>query len=98
MMIKGKIIIYLEDGSIINCIDRGMYDRVNKKSTAVYKLDNSEIKQLEKSNIHSIRYSLKCTNSSEDGDYMGRNSTKGKFDPLLLFDTPESKKSQKKNV
>ncbi|MFC0263380.1 hypothetical protein [Fontibacter flavus] len=82
MMIKGKIIIYLEDGTIINCLDRGIYDRVNQKSTTVYRLNNLELQKLKKSDIHSIRYTLKCTNctfSSDEGDYIGRNILKSSF-------------------
>lgn len=97
MMIKGGIIIYLEDGSMIKCVDRGMYDRVNKKSTTIFKLENSELKELMKSEIHSIRYSLKCidcTFSGEDGDYIGRNSTKSKLDNLIFFSTPDPKDSK----
>lgn len=97
MMIKGGITIYLEDGSIIKCVDRGMYDRVNNKSTTIYNLANPEIKQLMKSDIHSIRYSLKCVNCTfhyEEGDYIGRNSIKTDRYNIIDFSTPRSKDSR----
>lgn len=54
--ILNTLIIYLEDGTLIKCIDRNIFDIVNNKATTVYYLTSKEIEKLKKTNIHSIRY------------------------------------------
>jgi hypothetical protein len=84
LKIKGKVLIYLEDGSIITCIDRGKYDYVDKIATTIYSLTKGEIENLKTSNIHSIRYTLKCIecfSSAGEGDFSAINGgTKGMFE------------------
>lgn len=74
--IKGNILLYLEDGTVIKCIDRGIKDMVNDKATTVYYLTEKEVSQLQKSNLRSIRYSRKCIScisSPMEGDYTASN-------------------------
>ncbi len=56
--IKGNIIIYLEDLSVIKCIDKGIQNNINSASVSVYYLSKQEIQLLMKSNIKSISFSL----------------------------------------
>lgn len=75
--IYGKILIYLEDGNVITCIDRAKFDCVDGKTTTLYSLNKTEINQLKISNIHTIRFSLKCVgciSSSAEGDYSVSNN------------------------
>jgi hypothetical protein len=56
--ITWPIRILLTDGTLITCVDRGIRDKVNMTSTAVYYLTESEINKLKKHNILKIRYSV----------------------------------------
>ena len=58
MLIKGTVFVYLEDGTVIKCIERGINDYVNDRARSVYYLTGSEIKKIEKTNIKTIRYSV----------------------------------------
>lgn len=55
---KGKIIIYLENGLTIKCIDRGIKDSYNGKIIAVYKLTFKEMVSLCESDITTVRFSV----------------------------------------
>ena len=77
VFIKGKLVIYLEDGTIISCTDIGIYDYVDNTATTVYYLTNAEIEKMKMKNINTIRFSLKCgkcTSSSEEGNYSVSNN------------------------
>ena len=54
--ISGKILLYLDDNSIITLVDRGTFDRVNSVYTSIYYLTASEVNKLKITNISSIRY------------------------------------------
>jgi hypothetical protein len=56
--IVGKIMLYLADGSTIVCTDKGIKDRVDDYSKALYYLTASEIKMLKQTNISKIRFSI----------------------------------------
>lgn len=74
--IKGNILLYLDDGTVIKCIDRGIQDLVNDIATTVYYLTENEVSQLQQSNLRSIRYSRKCLgciSSPMEGDYTASN-------------------------
>jgi hypothetical protein len=75
--ILGKLIIYLNDGNVITCIDKGMNDNVDGIATSAYYLTNEEIAKMKKSNIHTIRYELKSTSLNVgtlfDGNYSASN-------------------------
>lgn len=58
LKISGELLIYLDDGSIIRCVDRGVRDRVNSTITTVYFLTASEVNRLKGENINTIRYSI----------------------------------------
>lgn len=56
--IKGDLFVYLQDGSVIKCIDRNIKDNVDHYSMAVYYLTTSEIEKLKKSDIDDIRFTV----------------------------------------
>ena len=69
-----NIIIYLDDGTVITCIDRGKSDHVDDRAKAVYNLTSDELNKMKNSNIHTVRYTLKCSPckgffSTEEGNW-----------------------------
>ena len=58
--IANKLIIYLDDGTVISCTDRGINDNVDDVATAAYRLTASEISEMKKSNINTVRYEIVC--------------------------------------
>ena len=56
--ISGKLIIYLDDGKIITCIDRGESYYVDDTAKAVYSLSNDQVNKMKNSNINTVRYTL----------------------------------------
>lgn len=58
--LKGDLYLYLENGSIIHCIDRKIYGYIDDTSSALYYLTTSEVEKLEKSTITKIAYSLEA--------------------------------------
>ena len=58
--IANKLIIYLDDGTVISCTDRGINDNVDDLATSAYRLTPSEISKMKKSNINTVRYEIVC--------------------------------------
>ena len=58
--IANKLIIYLDDGTVISCTDRGINDNVDDVATSAYRLASSEISKMTKSNINTIRFEIVC--------------------------------------
>ena len=58
--IANKLIVYLDDGTVISCTDRGINDNVDDVATSVYRLTSSEIGKMKKSNINTVRYEIVC--------------------------------------
>lgn len=56
--IKGTLFLFLDDGSIIKCTDKGKRDYVDNKSINLYNLTNEEINLLKFYRIIKIRYSI----------------------------------------
>ena len=76
--ISGKLIIYLDDGNVITCVDRGIKDNVDDIATTGYHLTDSELNKLKKSNIHTIRYTIKCSECLSNPLYEGNHSASNK--------------------
>lgn len=56
--IKGKLTIFLEDGTMINCIDRNVRDYVDNSSINLYNLTFDEIEKMKNSRITKIRFNI----------------------------------------
>jgi len=69
VLIRGKLVIYLDDGTVITLTDNGNYDYVDKIASAVYYLTNEELNKMKNSNINTVRYKLE--------DEGGRSSIHG---------------------
>ena len=54
--IKGNLTIILEDGNMINCVDRNFRDYVDNTSTNLYNLTLDEIEKMKISKISKIRF------------------------------------------
>lgn len=65
-LFKGNILIRLENGKTIKCIDRNIKGYSDKQSTAVYNLSMQEIQQLKLYNILSINFTLVRSDYLED--------------------------------
>ncbi|WP_324720377.1 hypothetical protein [Salinimicrobium sp. HB62] len=77
--LKGDILLYLDDGSVIKCVDRGINDYVNETSTSMYYLSDSGIEKLRNSNLHTLRY------STTGGDYTAVNKGKESLNIYVPF-------------
>jgi hypothetical protein len=64
--LRGKLIFYLENGDVINCMDRGVYDKINYANYTFYNLTREEIHKLETNNISAIEFN----------DFSSKGSTK----------------------
>ena len=82
--ISEKLIIYLDDGTVITFIDKGIKDNVDDIATSAYHLTNEELIKLKKSNINTIRYIIKCSecriNPLYEGNYSASNKGRLKTD------------------
>lgn len=67
VFIGGTVWVYLDDGKILKCYDKGTRDYANDISTTIYNLTKQEIDILKETNIQSIRYSTKCTSGVNTG-------------------------------
>lgn len=93
---SGKLIIYLDDGSVITCTDRGKRDYVDYVAMAIYNLTNEQLSKMKNSNINTVRYELKPGPGNPDigtGNFSASNkgrSTKTNF-PALITEFFEGK-------
>ena len=76
-IITGTLVIYLEDGSVIKCLDRKVKDMTNGNSRAIYYLTSNEIQMLTSSRINQLRFAIGSVNgfSTLDGAYMAKNDS-----------------------
>jgi hypothetical protein len=83
VIIRGKVLIYLDDGTVITCVDKGKYDFVDETSTTIYSLNKQELEKMKNSNLNTIRYSLKCGSgclvSTEEGSFTASNKSREKY-------------------
>lgn len=56
--IQGSIFIYLEDMTIIKCVDKGLRSNLDMNATSIYFLTLNEINSMKKSNIKKIIFTL----------------------------------------
>ncbi|TVQ43745.1 MAG: hypothetical protein EA362_10980 [Saprospirales bacterium] len=89
--ISGKLIIYLDDGSVITCNDQGIMDNVDGVALSAYYLTKDDLAKMENSNINTIRYTLKWVlfggNPLYDGNHSASNKGGTKTDfPTVIAD------------
>lgn len=58
--ISGKLIIYLDDGTVISCIDREIKDNVDDIASTAYQITNEELIKMKSSNINKVRFTIEC--------------------------------------
>jgi hypothetical protein len=63
LMISGKLMIYLDDGTVIALDDDGFHDYVDKIASAAYYVTDEDLNKMKNSNINTVRYRLEY----EDG-------------------------------
>lgn len=56
--IGGKLIIYLDDGTVISCIDIGINDNVDDIAISAYYLTKEELTKIKTRNINTISLSI----------------------------------------
>jgi hypothetical protein len=59
--IQGNASVFLENGTKINLVDRGLYDYVDNKSRTSFYLTEAELLAMTKSNISMISWTQNCT-------------------------------------
>jgi len=83
--ISGKLIIYLKNGNVITCMDKGIKDNVDDVATTAYYLTSQELSKLRESNIHTIRYEVKCEECFSNPIYEGNYSESNTKDSSIDF-------------
>ncbi|SMO88800.1 TonB family C-terminal domain-containing protein [Saccharicrinis carchari] len=78
--ISGKLIVYLDDGSVIACDDKGIKDNMDDVAITAYYLTSADIRKLEKSNINTVRYVVKCEECLSNAIYEGIYTASNKGD------------------
>ena len=82
--IAKKLIIYLDDGNVISCTDRGINDNVDDIAISAYHIKTEEIDKMKSSNINTIRYEIVCpvcgTFNYWEGVYSASNKGSSKTD------------------
>ncbi|MEE4257655.1 MAG: hypothetical protein V2I47_11505 [Bacteroidales bacterium] len=81
--ISEKLIIYLDDGTVISCIDKGINDNVDDIASSAYYLTNDELAKMKNSNIHKVRYEIRCADCYEsplEGVYSASNKGSSRTD------------------
>lgn len=74
--IRGQLIIYLNDGSVIKLKQEGT-DFVDNTSKAVYRLTESELSLIKNSNINTVRYTVDHQSAPGDNEESYTASNKG---------------------
>ena len=87
----------MEDGTIINCVDKKIRDEVDGKSIALYSFTNSEMEKLKELDILKIRFIIKAkpgVYGSNAGNFTAKNVKSKSFlnEETEYFDTSESVK------
>ena len=79
VLIRGILIVYLDNGMVITLKDNGINDYVNKIASSVYYLTFNDLDKMKKSNINTIRYILEDKNYKDSpfgGNFTASNKEK----------------------
>ena len=71
IIISGKLIFYLDDGTVLTCTGKERYDFVDNNVSTMYYLTEELLNKLKNSNINTVRYILKC----DDCEYFSNGKT-----------------------
>jgi hypothetical protein len=66
--IGSSVFIFLEDGAVITCSDKGIKDYLDKQSVVLYILTQSEMEKLKSFEINKIRFKIKTKYSKYNQD------------------------------
>ncbi|WP_417371288.1 hypothetical protein [Gelidibacter japonicus] len=82
---SGKLIIYLDDGTVITCNDISEYDYVDNIAKAVYALTKEQLNKMRNSNLNTVRYTLNVLGVKEVNHSASNkgSSTKTNFPDLI---------------
>lgn len=69
--VNGALMIFLENGTIIKCLDRNRKDKLDHRALNIYYLTSEEVEQLKKFRIIKIRYNV--SNSLEKNSFTAIN-------------------------
>ena len=86
VLIRGKLNIYLDDGTVMTLTDTEIFEYVNKVASAIYNLTNEDLDKIKNSNIYTIRYSLEDEYGDEGtfgGNFSASNKSKIDFSALV---------------
>lgn len=83
--IGGTVTVFLSNGALIKCTDKGIKDHVDGNSIALYNFTKSEIEQLKEHRIVRIRYSI-ITPGFGAENYTADNKKDYLRDSILLSD------------
>jgi hypothetical protein len=75
-IIKGTVYVYLADNTIITCTDRVDFESTADTIAAYFRFTNTEMQQLKKTNIQSIRFNIQGNSknfSSQIGNFTAIN-------------------------
>jgi len=85
--ITGKLIIYLDDGTVISCESRVFYDNVDNIAISAYYLMTEDLTKMKTSNLNTIRYQIECPRCGPFNSWEGIYSASNKGDSLIDFPT-----------
>lgn len=77
--IKGTVFVFLEDGSVIKCFDKGVRDHVDNQSIALYNFTSNEIDKLKEHRISKIRFTIYTGNFNNNTETFTADNRKSKF-------------------
>ena len=86
VLIRGKLTIYLGDGTVITCNDARISDYVDEIASSVYYFTIEDLSKMKNSNINTIRYTLEDEYGNA-GTFGGNFSASNKGTPTKTLIT-----------
>ena len=83
--ITGKLIIYLNDGTVVSSNKEVISDNVDDIASTVYELTDEDLSKLKNSNINTIRYQIECAECLMNPLYEGNHSASNKGSSITNF-------------
>lgn len=70
--IVGKVIVYLDNGDVITCIEHLYAEKVDDYAKAIYNLTADQLNKLKSASIHTVKYNL--GGGPDSGSYSASNN------------------------